>query len=198
MTKNINVADNNGNILGNTYPKRAAGLVKKGRARWINAETICLCAQDMEEKTMANNIYEVFDNQITKMQEQIRDDSSETAMPVRMQILKTMEGFMAQERGNKMLNLIQTQLDFLKKDLEKTSDIDLLHAANGEAFISREETKRKMLELMGKMVNAVMTPQQISANSNQSIQNHNDSKKSSEEYSDKLNEEINSAFSKTE
>ncbi len=38
----INVLDKNGNTLGSTYPKRARGLVKKGRARFINEGTIVL------------------------------------------------------------------------------------------------------------------------------------------------------------
>lgn len=179
MTKNITVTDENGNIAGSTYPKRALGLVKKDRARWINADTICLCAQDMEEKTMANNFYEIFDNQITKMQEQIKDDNPETAMPVRMQILKTMETFRAQEQGTKILDMIKTQLDFLKDDLTKTSDIDFSNTANSAAFLSREETKQKMLALMEKLINATITP-------------------SEKNTADKLNEEITSAFSKTE
>ena len=35
MTKNIKVADTNGNIIGYTYPKRARGLVKNGRAEIV-------------------------------------------------------------------------------------------------------------------------------------------------------------------
>lgn len=209
MTKNITVTDENGKIIGSTYPKRALGLVKKDRARWINADTICLCAHEMEDKTMANNFYETFDNQITKMQEQLRDESPETAMPIRMQILKTMEVFRAQEQGTKILDLVKGQLDFLRDDLVKTADIDFAHTANGMAFTSREQTKQKMLDVLEKLINATLTPAANSSGNasernavdeftGQLADNPENTEKLSKEFSDKLNGEINSAFNKTE
>ena len=36
MTKNIIVTDENGNVIGRTYPKRAQGLVKNGRAEYVS------------------------------------------------------------------------------------------------------------------------------------------------------------------
>lgn len=42
MPKNISVIDMQGNVYEATYPKRAKGLVKKGRARFVDDATICL------------------------------------------------------------------------------------------------------------------------------------------------------------
>lgn len=42
MTKNIEVVDEQGNVYGATYPKRAKGLVKNGRARFVGENRICL------------------------------------------------------------------------------------------------------------------------------------------------------------
>ena len=42
ITKNIRVTDTQGNEYEATYPKRAKGLVKTGRARFIDEGTICL------------------------------------------------------------------------------------------------------------------------------------------------------------
>ena len=42
MEKNVSVTDDSGSIVGATYPKRARGLVKKGRARWIGEGAIRL------------------------------------------------------------------------------------------------------------------------------------------------------------
>ena len=67
MTKNgeikdkrcIRVLDENGNQIGSTYPKRAAGLIKKGRAQFVNDFDIRLLASDVskitEELKMDNN-----------------------------------------------------------------------------------------------------------------------------------------------
>lgn len=59
MAKNITVIGENGNILYSTYPKRAKGLVKKGRAHWVSEEVIRMRADNEEVNEMANNIYEI-------------------------------------------------------------------------------------------------------------------------------------------
>ena len=42
IQKNITVIDEQGNIYEATYPKRAKGLIKSGRARFISEDIICL------------------------------------------------------------------------------------------------------------------------------------------------------------
>lgn len=42
ITKNIRVVDEQGQHYESTYPKRAKGLIKQGRARFISEDTICL------------------------------------------------------------------------------------------------------------------------------------------------------------
>ncbi|MGN0181722.1 MAG: hypothetical protein ACI4DP_04830 [Candidatus Ornithomonoglobus sp.] len=156
MTKNITVIDENGNIVGSTYPKRADGLVKKGRARWISDTAVCLRADENENESEANemaaNIYEVFDNQISKMQEQLRDETAETAMPVRMQILKTMEVFRAQQQGEKVIDLVKTQLDMMQEALKN-------EPATPENALARETTRQKMLGLIEKLLDNGGAPQ---------------------------------------
>lgn len=44
MQKNVMVQDAAGQIIGNTYPKRAKGLLKSGRAVLVDDHTIQLCA----------------------------------------------------------------------------------------------------------------------------------------------------------
>ena len=44
MTKNILVTDENGKVIGATYPKRAKGLIKSGRATEVDEGTIRLVA----------------------------------------------------------------------------------------------------------------------------------------------------------
>lgn len=51
MAKNVIVVDENGNKYGATYPKRAKGLVKNGRARFIDDETICLACPPQSFET---------------------------------------------------------------------------------------------------------------------------------------------------
>ena len=42
MEKNVAVVDEFGNEYEATYPKRAKGLVKNGRARFVDENKICL------------------------------------------------------------------------------------------------------------------------------------------------------------
>lgn len=59
MEKNVNVIDEDGNSYEATYPKRAKGLVKNGRARFVDETTICLvCPPDinLEDEKMSENI----------------------------------------------------------------------------------------------------------------------------------------------
>ena len=60
MNKNIEVVDENGNVYEPTWPKRAKGLVKNGRARFVSENKICLaCPPDTktEDEEMSSNIF---------------------------------------------------------------------------------------------------------------------------------------------
>jgi len=77
----VYVVDEQGNEYEATYPKRAKGLVKKGRARFIAENKICLaCPPDqiLEEQTMENTntvtVKEIFD-QIVALQKDMIGNS---------------------------------------------------------------------------------------------------------------------------
>ncbi len=54
MPRNITVTDAQGNLYQPTWPKRAKGLVKRGRAVYLNESAICLTPppRNTEEKAM--------------------------------------------------------------------------------------------------------------------------------------------------
>lgn len=58
IEKNISVTDELGNSYEATYIRRARGLVKKGRARFIDQNTICLARppEELEEIRMSDKI----------------------------------------------------------------------------------------------------------------------------------------------
>lgn len=78
--KNVIVVDEQGNEYEATYPKRAKGLVKNGRARFVGENKICLaCPPDkfLEENKMENNkltAKEIF-TQITMLQRELAKNS---------------------------------------------------------------------------------------------------------------------------
>lgn len=80
IEKNIIVVDEQGNEYEATYLKRAKGLVKNGRARFINENTICLACppkEYLEENKMENKLTEreIFE-QIVALQKQITENSA--------------------------------------------------------------------------------------------------------------------------
>lgn len=55
--KNVEVVDEAGNVYEPTWPKRAKGLVKNGRARFVDENKICLACPPVmktEDKQMSN------------------------------------------------------------------------------------------------------------------------------------------------
>jgi len=67
IEKNIIVIEEQGNEYEATYLKRANGLIKKGRARFVNDTTICLvCPPDeyLEENLMNENKEVIVDEKI--------------------------------------------------------------------------------------------------------------------------------------
>ena len=71
MPKTIAVVDEQGNTYEATYPKRARGLVKKGRARFVSESMICLVRPPkLEEKRMSNTLsIEMIFEQLNKIVE---------------------------------------------------------------------------------------------------------------------------------
>lgn len=79
MTKNIIVLDENDNMAGQTYPKRARGLVRSGRAEFVDEGTIRLVTQpsadyyDNERKD--ENMSEANNAQTIEKFENIKENS---------------------------------------------------------------------------------------------------------------------------
>ena len=71
MPKTIAVVDEQGNTYEATYPKRARGLVKKGRARFVSESMICLVRPPkVEEKRMSTTLtIEMIFEQLSKIAE---------------------------------------------------------------------------------------------------------------------------------
>ena len=62
IEKNVIVVDELGNEYEATYPKRAKGLVKNGRARFVDENTICLaCPPENMEVNMSITLKEIWD-----------------------------------------------------------------------------------------------------------------------------------------
>ena len=137
MTKNVIVVDEQGNEYGATYPKRAKGLVKNGRARFIDENKICLACPPNEylEDKMNDNI-----NNIDKANEP--------------KSLFTMDYCLSQ------IAKVQTDSTYLKDyfaELSKVAECNNEFVAQErmkalvDAVRCRETTNQQMLEFYNKM-----------------------------------------------
>ena len=151
MEKNVIVVDDNGKELGATYPKRAKGLVKKGRARFIDVNKICLAcpAEEITEDEIMSDIKidqttgEVIENVKTDAVPEIPGNSkSENAMPTLGYILERIDSI---AKDNQYIHEALSQLSELKT--AGPGDICGQSKADAIAHVvdAREETNRKLL-----------------------------------------------------
>ena len=151
MEKNVIVVDENGKEIGATYPKRAKGLVKKGRARFIDVNKICLAcpAEEITEDEIMADIKidqttgEVIENVKTDAVPEIPVNSkNDNAMPTLSYILERIESI---AKDNQYIHEALSQLSELKT--AGPGDICGQSKADAIAHVvdAREETNRKLL-----------------------------------------------------
>jgi hypothetical protein len=134
IIKNIRVVDEQGNEYEATYPKRAKGLIKSGRARFINDDVICLACPPNK---INDNIY---------LEDNIMNNDNINVNNEINPVENTWEYALAQ------IERISNETSELH-DLIKQSSI-----ADGETILgltsamnAREETNRKLIEFYQKM-----------------------------------------------
>ena len=132
MTKNITVIDAQGNIYEDTYPKRAKGLVKNGRANFIDETAIMLtCPPDItEDKQMKDTAITAF--------EQLKENS---------------EPISENSRILSILESIREDTAFIKQALDSVPTVsDDQATALATIINARERSNVAMIELLQDMV----------------------------------------------
>ncbi len=187
MPKNIAVVDENGNEYEATYPKRAKGLVKKGRARFINESTICLaCPPDniSEDSTMPKekNTYEdanaadisvtandiIIDENVSasdlaeSAEWETKTETAEDNITVR-EILKRIDDISTD--GAFLTSAIS---DLASVQISGVGDIGAQEKARafGEMVKAREETNRRLIDFYEKIYQDVKPKTKKSDNDN--------------------------------
>jgi len=155
IEKNIFVVDEQGNQYEATYLKRAKGLVKKGRARFIDEKTICIACPpeyESEDKNMS-------ENKSLEAVEVIYNENNATGKPSIMYCLKQLEK-------------IQEQTEFLTDAIMQAGAIpsgnagdcgspgDIAGEAKAKALAdmvrSREATNLKLIAFYEKIYDDLM------------------------------------------
>ncbi len=141
IEKNIIVVDENGTVFESTWLKRANGLVKKGRARWLDEKTICLACppEQMEDNRMENS----------KQAEAIteRSTGTEKASPGGLTVESLLERMDAvRQEMLSMKELARTMEAIANQGGE--DDAGHIAEATSKAFIARETTCQQQLRFL--------------------------------------------------
>lgn len=151
ITKNIIVVDEFGKEYTSTYAKRAKGLVKSGRARWLDGNTICLvCPPDtlnLEDNDMSNHAENM---EIINAVSEKEESKKETATVTTADILSRIDAIIAQ--ANDLQNAV-IQIQNLPVNDSPCGGEDGAHraAAIGSIYSAREATNQKIIDFLNRM-----------------------------------------------
>ena len=157
ITKNIIVVDEFGNEYTSTYAKRAKGLVKNGRARWLDGNTICLvCPPDtlnLEDNDMENRAENM--NTINEVSEKEETKSVQQTVTT-ADILSRIDMIIAQ--GAELQSAV-AQIQSLPVNDSPFGGNDGAQRAKAisNIYSSRETTNQKMIDLLNRMYSDIAT-----------------------------------------
>ena len=165
ITKNIRVIDAQGNEYEATYLRRAKGLVKNGRARFIDEHTLCLACPPnthLEDKIMNDTLKNTVSSECL-------DDMAAAAWEQRDNGPRPQVSKEAKETSAEMsLAWVMAKMDTIINDTAHITDTlsalrDMPHTeahdyagankaeAMGKVVQAREETNRQTLRFLEKM-----------------------------------------------
>ena len=146
IEKNIVVVDKYGTEYESTWLKRANGLVKKGRARWLDEQTICLaCPPERTEDNNMENMSQadasaarIANTEVTKQADSKLGGLTIESLLNRMDAIRKEMLFM-----NELLSTMEAITNQGGED-----DAGHIAQATSQAFIARETTCQQQLRFL--------------------------------------------------
>lgn len=159
MTKNIIVVDEHGKKYGTTYLKRAKGLVKQGRARFLAQNMLCLACppdQNLEDNTMSEQTIENIaaeNNSAENEKESMVQGKSKYSMEYCLEQIERIGD------QTKYLNQVIEEL----RQMENNNSCETKARAFGDIVKCRETTNQQMLRFYEKMYDDLKGPAAVDA-----------------------------------
>ena len=180
IEKNIIVVDELGNRYEDTYIKRAKGLVKHGRARFVDDHTICLACPpttELEDKIMSENL------NINTSAETVQETVNVPEQPI-ANTRYTIEYCLEQ------MELITLQSEHLMQAMEELKSIESVVGGDGagsskaraicEIAKAREETNQRLIAFYEKVYDDLKPVKTVDPVSEVLSHVHGDSKSSTD------------------
>ena len=143
IEKNIIVVDENGTVFESTWLKRANGLVKKGRARWLDEKTICLaCPPEQTEDNKMENM-----KQAEAVTEPVADRKDKLGGLTIEGLLDRMDAI---RKEMVYMSQICATMENITNQGEK-EDVGHVAEATSNAFVARETTCQQQLRFLEKI-----------------------------------------------
>lgn len=141
IEKNIRVVDEQGNEYEATYPKRAKGLVKNGRARFVDEYTICLACPPKQQE----------ENRMTEKESIVQTVQEALTAKDIFEKIAELQKQMSESSNFSVYGLAEaiSSLSVDDDTDQRTEQIELITSV----YIQREFTFRQMLSLYEKMYN---------------------------------------------
>ena len=151
IEKNIIVVDENGTVFKSTWLKRANGLVKKGRARWLDEKTICLACppEQTEDNTMNSSKQAEAVTADTLVAESVQQPAVTADELTLKDLLDRMD--VIRKEMLSMKDLASTMETIANQGGE--DDAGHIAEATGQAFVARETTCQQQLRMLEKIYN---------------------------------------------
>ena len=167
MEKTVLVVDDSGKVYEATYPRRAKGLVKKGRARFIDDNTICLaCPPDhdyMEDIKMTDNTLQ---NKVTEAAIPAAQEVEEIRVPEDAvsdkEMRRDMIGFMLEQMEKirqDNLEMRKEALDRIEKLTGNEGELAVKSAAIHQVSSDFSAVNEQLLEQYGRMIDQLASPE---------------------------------------
>lgn len=173
MAKNIIVVDEHGKKYGTTYPRRANGLVKQGRARFLARDILCLthclaCPpdqdledKDMSEQTIENKIMEtetIEKNTVGEAPAENTADTYAADRPSKYTMEYCLEQIERIGHQTEYLNQAMSELRQMEMDNDNTCTKAM---ALSDIVKCRETTNQQMLRFYEKMYDDLKGPMAV-------------------------------------
>ena len=153
MQKTVNVIDEAGNRYEATYVKRARGLVKSGRARFIDDDTICLACPPNDNKFSEDNSMTHNENINVNIETGELTEAPSTEGKYTLEyFLEKIEKLSLEYSSEKTSEIVWHISNIKNESTPCGGSGEEIAKAAASAVREREETVRKMLDFYIRMV----------------------------------------------
>lgn len=163
MEKTVQVVDEAGNRYEATYPKRAKGLVKNGRARFIDDETICLACPPNKRNINSEDM-KIMNTENEKNIISAEENTAEQSMPTAKYSLEYALG-QIERIANETSHIHEALMTIgsIKNaaTVSKGGSADEMAKATAEVVRCRETTNQQLIAFYEKMIDDLKPKKEI-------------------------------------